>query len=34
MDPLKKFSFVVFVVLVVQMGTVNYLNACAHHKDH
>jgi hypothetical protein len=27
-------SFVVFVVLVVQMGNGNYLNPCAHHKDH
>jgi hypothetical protein len=25
---------VVFVVLVVQMGNGNHLNACAHHKDH
>jgi hypothetical protein len=33
-EPLKKFSFVVFVVLVVQTGNGYYLNARAHHEDH
>ena len=33
-EPLKRSSFVVFVVLMVQMRDGNYPNAGAHHKDH